>query len=160
MSIVFSTYFTSLIPLFIHFLRCFYFNILLKSVIGVGCLCLLSSVDDADQYIGATEGKILIIHCTFKRLKTQPNLRTALGMLFTDFRTWNKQTKKSSAVLQTEINVFSKCPGPWWNKSPWILFLLIDCGAVTVLLSTERHNDTNIMCTFSPVVYYSCSRLI
>ena len=79
--------FTSLIPLFIHFLRCFYFNILLKSVIGVGCLCLLSSVDDADQYIGATEGKILIIHCTFQRLKTQPNLRTALGMLFTDFRT-------------------------------------------------------------------------
>ena len=49
--------FTSLIPLFIHFLRCFYFNILLKSVIGVGCLCLLSSVDDAESVHRGHRGK-------------------------------------------------------------------------------------------------------
>ena len=43
--------FTSLIPLFIHFLRCFYFNILLKSVIGVRCLCLLSSCKDVSHIV-------------------------------------------------------------------------------------------------------------
>lgn len=74
-----------LIPFVYSFSQMLYFNILLKS--GVGCLCLLSSVDDAESVHRGHRGKNLIILYTFQRLKTQPNLRTALGMLFTDFRT-------------------------------------------------------------------------
>ena len=77
--------FISLIPSFIHFLRCFYFNILLKSVLDVSVFSPLLMM--LNQYIGASEEKFLIIHDTFQRLKTQPNLEIALGKLFTDFGT-------------------------------------------------------------------------